>query len=348
MIDTLNSVRHSTRSDWVRRPPVPLADMPAKSVFRLVSLALLFTCVAFAQDHRAKIAVEGGAELPGVPLLMPLRADMMVGECKILDVFRDGTVIYRVPWVQNETAIPDGCRITIRLPGYRTTDATLTDGSTVILKRIGDSEGSTVSVTSLRATKDARRAYQRGLSAANRKKYDEAAKAFEAAVAAYPQYAQAWSDLGEVEVALKRPVDARASWESAVKSDPRYLKPYVQLARLAVAEGRNQDALDITSRGLELKPVEFPAIHFYNAVANFNLEHYDAAERNATEAIARDASREIPEVERLLGSIFAVKGDSGRAIDHFRKYLELAPKAADADAIRNRIAEIERRPVDRK
>lgn len=131
--------------------------------------------------------------------------------------------------------------------------------------------------------------------------------------------------------------------ERAVKSDPQYLKPYVQLARLAVAEDRNRDALDITSRGLAFSPVEFPAIYFYNAVANFNLKNYDAAERSATETIAHDLEREFPEVERLLGSIFAVKGDLVPAIAHFRKYLELSPNAADADVISKRIDELEDR-----
>jgi tetratricopeptide (TPR) repeat protein len=317
-----------------------------RSTLRIASLAALFACAAFAQNHHAKIVVEGGAELPGVPLLMPLPADMLVGECVIYNVFGNGMVVYSVPWVRDENGVPDGCRVTIRLTGYRATNATLTEGSVVILKRIGDTEGSTVSVTSLRAPKAARQAYQRGLTAANHKRYDEAAKAFEAAVAAYPQYAQAWSELGQAQLALNRPADARASWERAVKSDPQYLKPYVQLARLAVAEDRNLDAADITNRGLAFSPVEFPAIYFYNAVANFNLKDYDAAGRSATETIAHDLEREFPEVERLLGSIFAAKGDLTPAIAHFRKYLELVPKAADSDVISNRITELEDRRTD--
>ena len=327
---------------------VALVSLVARhnSILRLVSLTALFAGAALAQSHRAKIAVEGAADLPGVPLLMPLPADMLTGECVILNTFGDGTVVYRVPWVREGTGVPDGCRITIRLTGYRTTNATLTDGSIVILKRLGDPEGSTVSVASLRVPKDARKAYERGLAAANHKKYDQAAQAFEAAVAAYPKYAQAWSDLGQMQFELKRPADARVSWERAVKADPQYLKPYVQLARLAVADNRNQDALDIAGRALEFNPVEFPAIYFYSALASFNLKNYDAAEKSATETVAHDADREFPEVERLLGSIFAVKGDFRPAIAHFRKYLELSPKAADAGDIRKQIDSLEQRGAD--
>ncbi len=319
--------------------------MPA---FRLITLAALLACAAWSQNHHAKIAVEGGAELPGTPLLVPLRPSMEVGQCVILNVFGNGTIAYSVPWVRDETQIPDGCRVTIRLKGYRTVDATLTESSTFTLKRVGDHEGSTISLTSVNATKDARKAYDRGLAAATRQKYEDAVRAFQAAVAAYPKYAQAWSDLGLAQLALHRPAEARASWEEAVQSDPQYLKPYVQLARLAVSEGRNQDALDITNRGLALNPVEFPAISYFNAVANFNLKHYEAAEKSVAQAIAHDSKREMPLAESLFGSILAVKGELGPAIDHLRKYLELSPKASDAAAIREKIAEIERRGMQLK
>lgn len=319
-----------------------------RPAIRLAALTAVFACIAMAQDHRARIAVEDGSAPPGVPLVLPVRAKMQVGECIVFNISGDGAVAYRVSRVREENAAPDGCPVTIRLAGYRTTDATLTEGGTVVLKRLGEHEGSAVSFTSLKASKDARRAYERGLAAASRQKYEEAAKAYAAAVAAYPEYAQAWSDLGLVQAALKRPADARASWESAVKCDPQYLKPYMQLARQAIAEGRNEDALAITSRGLEYNPVEFPSIYFFNAVAHFNLKHYDAAEKGARQTIALDGKREIPLAESLLASVLAVQGHLDTAIDHFRKYLELSPNASDAAAVRAEIAELERRGMEMK
>jgi len=332
------------------RPPVRLAWIAAHLIYRLALLSALLAGAAFAQfggaTHQAKIVAEDDSALPGTPLLIPRDADMLVGRCEIHNVFGDGNVVYSVPWVRDNRGIADGCRVTIRLTGYRTLEATLTEGSTVVLKRIGDREGSTVSVASMEIPTDARKDYDRGLTAATNRKYGAAARAFEAAVAAFPRYAQAWSELGQVQLALKRPDDARASWEHAVQSDPQYLKPYVQLARLAIAEDRNRDALDITGRALALNPVEFPAIYYFNAVASFNLKDFKAAEREAAETIAHDSNRELPQAETLLGSIFAAEGDLAQAIAHFRKYLDLAPKAADARAIRNRIKELDRRGAD--
>ena len=322
--------------------------MQAHAAFRLVTLAALLAYAAQAQNNRALIVAEDGGQLPGVPQVIAKSTELRSGQCIVFNVSSTGAVAYVIRGASDDKRVLDGCRVTIGLAGYRTMEATLTEGATVTLKRIGEHEGTTVSVVSAKASKDARKAYERGLAAASQKKYEAAAKAFEAAVAAYPQYAQAWSDLGVVQAALNRPEDARASWEHAVQSDPQYLKPYARLAQLAIAEGRNEDALEITRRGLEFNPVQFPAIYFYNAAAQFNLKHYDEAEKSALETIAHDHQRDIPMVESLLGSILAAQGHLDTAIDHLHKYLELAPHAADAAAIRERIADLERRGMEMK
>jgi len=120
------------------------------------------------------------------------------------------------------------------------------------------------------------------------------------------------------------------------------LKAYLQLARLDLAEHRSQEALTTTDRALALNPVEYPGIFFFNAVANFNLKHFDAAEASARRTIDLDAKHEIPRAENLLATILAAKGDRRGALEHFRKYMELSPKAPDAPEVKQRIQELER------
>ena len=88
--------------------------------------------------------------------------------------------------------------------------------------------------------------------------------------------------------------DGIAAWERALQADPKYLKTYLQAARLALEEGRTQDTLELTDRALEQKPIEFPGIYFFNAVAHFNLKQMDAAETSVRAAIEHDNSHEIP------------------------------------------------------
>ena len=110
---------------------------------------------------------------------------------------------------------------------------------------------------------------------------------------------------------------------------------------LDLAEKRPEDAATIAGQAVAMKPLEFPELYFYNAVANYNLKHLDVAEISARRATELDARHEIPRAELLLGSVLLAKGDRAGGLQHFKKYLELAPKAQDAEQVRKAIAQFE-------
>jgi tetratricopeptide (TPR) repeat protein len=82
-------------------------------------------------------------------------------------------------------------------------------------------------------------------------------------------------------------------------------------------------------------------LYFYYAAANYNLKHLDVAEANARRATDLDNAHEIPRAELLLASVLIAKGDRSGALQHFRKYLDIVPKAADADQVKRAIAQLE-------
>jgi tetratricopeptide (TPR) repeat protein len=313
------------------------------------AIALAGASVAWGQFN-AKIVTEDGSPLPSTPQIEPELSGRLWPNCLIRNVFGNGNVVYLPDWRSRpyDSRTADVCPVVILLEGYRRAQVTLRDGAVIVLKRIGDHEGSTVSMTALKAPEDARKAYDKGVAAMSRKKWSAAQAEFERAVAVYPDYAAAWSDLGEAFREQSKLTEARGAYERAQKADPKYVKPYLQLARLALAEGRMQDALRITGSALELNPIEFPGIFFYHAVASFNLKQLDAAEKSARQTIELDPNHELPRAEHLLGTVLAAKGDRRGAIEHLRKYLEIAPKSTDAAEVKQRIAELERGPADSK
>src|SRR5580658_2332030 len=218
---------------------------------------------------------------------------------------------------------------------------TLRNDTTVVLKRMGLHEGTTVSASALNAPEPAKKAYGKGVNAMNDEKWPAAQKNFEKAVEIDPDYAQAWSDLGEVLQKLAKPMDARAAWEKAVQADPKYIKPYIQLTMLDLEEKKPEDAIAIGGKAVAMNPLEFPELYFYYAAANYNLKHLDVAETNARRATELDNSHEIPRAELLLGSVLIAKGDRAGALEHFRKYLQIVPKAPDAEQVKRAIAQLE-------
>ena len=305
-------------------------------------LALTMVLAASAQTYHAKIATEDGSPLPTSPQIVPALSDRLVSECAIVNVFGDGGIQYLVNYRSREydPASADVCSVTIRLKGYQTVRATLRNNVTIVLKHIGLHEGSTVSVAALNVPEAAKKAFGKGENAFNDEKWAVAEKNFEKAVEVDPDYAQAWSHLGEVLQKESKPKEARAAWEKAVAADPKYIRPYVQLAMLDLAEKRPEDAAAIAGKGVAMNPLEFPELYFYNAVANYNLKHIDVAETSARRATQLDAAHEIPRAELLLGTILIAKGDRA-GLQHLKKYLDLVPKAQDAEQVKQAIAQLE-------
>ena len=307
------------------------------------ALALATTLAAVGQIRHAKVVLEGGTPLPTTPMITPAQSARLIPACRIYNIFGNGTIEYAVDWRSRpyDPSTADVCPVTIRLAGYRQTEATLRDGAVITLKRVGDHEGSTVSMTALKAPEDARKAYNKGVQAISSRKWPAAQKNLERAVEIYPGYAAAWSDLGEVLREQSNAKEARTAYERAIQEDPKYIKPYLQLARMDLAEGRMEDAAKTTDQALALNPIEFPGIYFYNAVANFNLKRLDSAERSARRAVELDTEHEVPRSEYVLGTVLTAKGDRRGALEHMRKYLEISPKAADAAEVKGRIAALE-------
>jgi tetratricopeptide (TPR) repeat protein len=213
----------------------------------------------------------------------------------------------------------------------------------IIVKRSGvDAEGLAVSVATLEAPPEARKAWQKGMKAIGDQRWAQAEKELRQAVTIYPQYASAWSALGEALSELSRPEEARAAWRRAIEADPNYVKPYVLLAQLSVREGKMEDAAGITGRALEVRYTQSVPVYFYHAVANLALGRLELAEKSARKAVELDPEHEVPKAELLLGTILAGEGNRQGAVEHMKEYLKAVPKAEDARQVKQRIAELER------
>ena len=286
---------------------------------------------------RSKILLEDGTPLPHEPLVMVMPNGQ--SGCRIHQIFGNGTLMYSA-WSYQPEIPTDACTVEIRLEGIRTKRATLHEGAVISLKRLGDGEGVAVPASSLQAPKPAVKAYGKGVDALRQGKWAEAEKQFQQAVSAYPEYAQAYSDLGEVLERQSKAGEAIAAYEKALALSPRYLKPYAQLAHLALAQGRNQDAIEITQRAIKLNPIDMPSVYYYNALANYELRQYAPAEESAKQAVELDVDKQMPRASFLLGTILEHKGDTAAAVKAFEGYVDQSPKPGDADEVKARIARL--------
>lgn len=237
-----------------------------------------------------------------------------------------------------------GCELRASLPGFRSENVMLNrrsmfdnpDVGTIILRHLANVQGTAISFTTLKAPKEAKKSFEKAQKSLQQKppKHSEAAKELEKAVQIYPEFAAAWNMLGECKLVAKDEEGARQAFEKSMVADSKYTNPYLQLAILDLRASHWKEAAEITSRLTQLNPY-IPQAHYFNAIANFNLNKMEQAEKSARSAM------DYPRTHHLLGAILARQGNFTSAADEFRTYLKLSPNAAEADQLKRQLTEWE-------
>ncbi|HEY4675789.1 MAG TPA: tetratricopeptide repeat protein [Candidatus Angelobacter sp.] len=236
----------------------------------------------------------------------------------------------------------DDCELRASMPGFVSTTvpmrvyagATQIEVGTIVLTKTGTPEGPTVSVNTMIVPKEAREAFERGRKAGTEKKFDEAVTELNKAVTVYPQYAAAWSMLGEIHRLQNQFEPARAEYGKALAADPKFVSPYFGLATIAVVENKWTEAAQRTDELIQLNPVAYPMAYFFNAAANLNLGKLDAAEMSARKFQQVDKAHTRPDIALLLANILTGKHQYAEAAQLYRDYLAVKPDAPNAEALK--------------
>jgi tetratricopeptide (TPR) repeat protein len=243
-----------------------------------------------------------------------------------------------------------GCELRASLPGFRSESVNLAgrrmfdnpEVGTIILKRLANVEGTTISAIAMQAPKDAKKAFEKGRELVKKKKTDEAQKEFEKAVSLYPKYTTALFELGRIHESQNRAEDARKAYGEALAADPKYVSPYRQIAGMAFKEQKWQEVADTTDRIIKLDPVDYTDAYFYHSVANYYLKKYDVAEKSAREVTKMDGRNPIPMVRNLLGAILIEKQDYAGAAEQIREFVKLSKPGPEQDRAQKQLEQLEK------
>lgn len=240
-----------------------------------------------------------------------------------------------------------GCELRLSVAGFRPKTVPLMQASdmgkhevgNIMLERIGTMKGSAVSVTSLLVPKEASREFERAIKELQNNKPDAALPHLEKAVAAYDKYAAAWNELGRLYLVRNDRAKAEQAFEKATAADPDYLPPWINLATMQIQNREWAKGAESAARVLELNP-ELGYASFLQAVAYYNLNNLDQAERNAKHA-EEVPHADNPQVHALLARIYMDRQDYHQAAEHMRSYLEESPNGPYAEQMKKDLKEIE-------
>lgn len=237
----------------------------------------------------------------------------------------------------------NGCELRAVLAGYQSSvvnlrsmggDSSQYEVGTIFLQRIGNAPGTTISVTSMAAPKDAMRAFEKAQKI-KAEKPAEAEKELNKAVKIYPQFAAAWTQLGDLHRERKEFDAARSEYTQAIAADPQFVNPSYGLAMIAAQEKKWDDAVRFTDQVIKLNSAAYPVAYFLNAAANYNLKKFEPAEESARKFKTLDTQHNHPDVCLLLSYVLSAKQDYAGAAREIREYLTLAPNSPEAESLKN-------------
>jgi hypothetical protein len=245
---------------------------------------------------------------------------------------------------------------TISLAGLDVSERNV-DVGVLVVRRTAKIEGNTVSATPYKAPKPAWKAYEKGLAAEKNGKLADARKDFETAVEIYPRYAHAWFELGKILQQENQKDGAREAYSQATSIDSKFLLPYQSLASMAFDAGNWPEVLTLTGHIVDVDPssrtkiagyildtdqLNYTEIYFYNAVANYELNKSDEAEKSGLKAEQYlDVGTHFPQLHLLMAEIFAKKNNYATAASELQTYLELVPHAQNAKRVQARLAQLQ-------
>ena len=240
------------------------------------------------------------------------------------------------------TTTMNGCEFRAILAGFQSSIVTLhTDGEswqfdvgTIVLKRLGNATGTTISMTSMAAPKDAMHAYEKAEKLIDEKP-DEAQKNLEKAVEKYPQFAAAWNMLGDLHRKRNEMDEAEKDYKMAIAADAQFVNPVYGMGMIAIQQKRWEEAADLTGQVLKLNAYAYPLTYFLNAAASLNAQKFEAAEDSGKKFKAMDTQHSHPEVCLLLSNVYAHRADYASAAQEVNEYLTLVPNSPEAEGLKN-------------
>lgn len=165
---------------------------------------------------------------------------------------------------------------------------------------------------------------------------------FQAAIEAHPNFALAYYEKGNAHLKLNEFDAALEAFVNAVSIRPDYIEAKYSVGYTQFSKKNYEVAAAVFDDVLKQKDIHEARMYLGASLAHLNK--LDAAETQLKAAIAANDSETTALAHRYLGGIYLQKKRNSDAAEELQKYLDLVPKAPDADRLKATIAELKKKP----
>jgi len=156
---------------------------------------------------------------------------------------------------------------------------------------------------------------------------DQASESFQQVIAAKPHNANAYYNLGTLNLRRNRPDEAKHYLQKTVELQPNFAEAWNNLGMLAAQQGNADEAIEDFQRSVNIRP------NYSTAYMNLgNLYRRQQSFGKATDALTRALSLrpDDPEIQYSIGMLCAQQENLEEAARHLERAIELRPNYPEA------------------
>lgn len=204
----------------------------------------------------------------------------------------------------------------------------------------GSAGGTTVATVDLNIPKKAKKEFDKANESIARQDWNRARDELMRAVAIYPQYADAYNNLGVVYARLEDPTQEREALQKAISLNDHLASAYVNLGKMDIKAHNFPDAELELGKAANLTPADPQTLMLLANVELMN-QHFEAAIEHCKKVHA------LPHDQQTLVHYIAARALEHQnrfadAIAEFHTFLQEEPQGPRADAVRKELQALEK------
>lgn len=190
--------------------------------------------------------------------------------------------------------------------------------------------------------KPALESFKKGVEKLQKNDAKGAIPLFDEAIAAYPSFAAAYYQRGTAFLRENDLDKALESFVKAIQAKPDYIEAKYSVGYTQFQKKNYEVAAAVFDDVLKEKSA-MPEAHMYLGISLYYLKNIIAAEEQLKAAVTPKDTESVALAHRYLGGIYLQKKQNAQAAAELQKYLDLVPKAPDADKLKSTIADLKKR-----
>lgn len=331
------SVGTSIKRTSVRNSAIGLVTTLAIVALTTISIAPLAQA-QFASLQPGRTSISGsvlieGDSLPASSIRVNVKS-ATGGE--IATAYTDSSGRFQVSGPNSESLI-----VTVAEPGYEPVEQQVDRSSAIasivlVLKKTRTflpNHSGTVSVRELSIPGKARHEYEKGIERLAKKDPEGSIRYFKEATNAFPNYYEAFYQIGVANMELRRGPDAEQALQRAIDlTGGGYADPQVALGAILCEREAWGDAERVLRRAIDVDPNAWKAYLFLGQTL-FAENRLEEAEKNAHEVILRKPEAASSYI--LLANIHIRRHEYVMALNQLDTFLKLQPTGPTADQARD-------------